>query len=29
MLMGSDKYFKLRDVNIGPKDIQDKAQKKF
>jgi hypothetical protein len=25
-LMGSDKYFKLKDVNIGPKDISSIAK---
>ena len=29
MLMGSDKYFKLRDVNLGPKDIAAVAKQKF
>ena len=27
--MGSDKYFKLKDVNLGPKDIAHIAKQKF
>lgn len=27
--MGSDKYFKLRDVNQGPRHIADQAKQKF
>ena len=27
--MGSDKYFKLRDVNLGPKHIASQAKQKF
>ena len=27
--MGSDKYFKLRDINLGPKDIAAVAKQKF
>jgi len=27
--MGSDKYFKLSDINMGPKDIAAVAKQKF